>query len=118
MEELFHWRSEEVPSPPMEWVLLQRAAPTLQTGEYTEYVFTFEQLEILLQLLARSPSTPPSPCYETFPLTLTALVHTRRAPARAEVQHLALLPLIQNLRLDPSFQQSINTFLLRTQDLV
>jgi hypothetical protein len=60
----------------------------LLTDGYIVYVYSFHDLEIMLDILCKHPS----PYYAVFPKTCSDLVFNRRAPPDAEITHLCILP--------------------------
>lgn len=114
LEELFHLNTITcpIPVPPPEFLALMPRE--LKTGTYIEYVYSFEELLLLLRLLSLTPIVSQSPCYKTFPLTLEQLLFERHAPPDAEIKSLAIVPLEPSLRFDPYFLQSMHS-LIRAQ---
>ncbi len=94
IEELF-----ELQTVPPDWIesIQQRITPKglLQNGEYVMVLYSFEDLEILLQIL--NEKQVQSELYDTFPTHLLSLLfHRKLLPYPAEVSHLTLLPLVSH----------------------
>lgn len=62
-------------------------------SNYTMFIYTIDDLVQFLYIAKSLLGS--SPYYQTFPLTLNALILDRRAPPNVEVTYLALIPIIQ-----------------------
>ena len=51
--------------------------------------------------------------YDKFPLTISDLIFKRKANKTSEISHLCLLPLKENLLIDPEFIQDVHSFSLQ-----
>ena len=92
LEELF-----EIKTVPLEWIedILQEVPfpKELHNGDYIFLLYTFDDLERMLQRLSRKNIQ--SPLYTIFPTTKTQLLFERKKTnPPAEISHLALLPLV------------------------
>jgi hypothetical protein len=79
------------------WLLISLAeifktAGSVQNGGYTMFVLSFDDLLRFMSYVQASVQT--SPYYAEFPQSIHDLLLRRRAPADAEVTHLALIPLV------------------------
>lgn len=82
---------------PTYWLIVSLAeifktAGSVQNGGYTMFVLSFDELTRFMNYVEASVQT--SPYYAQFPKSLDDLLLRRRAPADAEVTHLALIPLV------------------------
>jgi hypothetical protein len=82
---------------PTYWLVVRLAelfkhARTVQNGEYTMFILSFDELTRFMNYVQASVQT--SPYYAKFPQSVHDLLLCRRAPADAEVTHLALIPLV------------------------
>jgi hypothetical protein len=69
-----------------------KSAGSVQNGGYTMFVLSFDELTRFMNYVQASVQT--SPYYSKFPESIHDLLLCRRAPADAEVTHLALIPLV------------------------
>jgi hypothetical protein len=82
---------------PTQWLVaslseLFKTAGSVQNGGYTMFVLSFDDLLRFMRYVQASVQT--SPYYSKFPESIHDLLLCRRAPADAEVTHLALIPLV------------------------
>jgi hypothetical protein len=82
---------------PTYWLIVSlaeifKSARSVQNGGYTMFVLSFDELTRFMNYVEASVQT--SPYYAKFPQSIHDLLLCRRAPADAEVTHLALLPLV------------------------
>lgn len=78
----------------------------LVTNTYTNYVYSFEDLNKLLAIVRTHINTP---LYETFPLTVSDLLLNCKYNSRSELPILCLVPISQNLTFDQYFVNDINS---------
>ena len=71
-----------------------KTAGSVQNGGYTMFVLSFDDLLRFMSYVQASVQT--SPYYAEFPQSIPDLLIRRRAPADAEVTHLALIPLVSD----------------------
>ena len=76
---------------------------------YYILTYTFEDLELILQLLNKKNIT--SNLYDTFPSTIYELIFNRKIDSKNEISHLCLLPLKENVIINNDFIKDINYFL-------
>jgi len=82
---------------PTYWLVVSLAeifktAGSVQNGGYTMFVLSFDDLLRFMTYVQASVQT--SPYYAQFPKSIHDLLLHRRAPADAEVTHLALIPMV------------------------
>ena len=77
----------------------------IQQDCYLCYVFSFQDLEVLLQTV--KDSSLRSPLYSTMPTTVSDLLFQRTVTLPSEIRHLCLLPCLSPLYIDPCFQEDI-----------
>jgi hypothetical protein len=82
---------------PTYWLIISLAeifktAGSVQNGGYTMFVLSFDDLLRFMTYVQASVQT--SPYYTKFPESIHDLLLCRRAPADAEVTHLALIPMV------------------------
>lgn len=82
---------------PTYWLIVSLAeifktAGSVQNGGYTMFVLSFDDLLRFMTYVRVSVQT--SPYYAQFPESIHDLLLRRRAPADAEVTHLALIPMV------------------------
>ena len=82
---------------PTYWLIISMAemykhARTVENGGYTMFVLSFDDLMKFMIYVEASIQT--SPYYTKFPQSIDELLLHRRAPADAEITHLALVPLV------------------------
>jgi len=76
---------------------------------YYMLVYTFEDLELILELLNKNNIT--SHLYDKFPVTISDLIMKRKQNLNSEISCLCLLPLKQNISINKLFIQDINDYL-------
>lgn len=105
VEELLDIPAREVPPPPS--FLAKHPSNTIQTGNYIEFIYSFNDLEMILDYLHNKGVK--SPCYLITPLTLYDLLFKRTPSSTAEIKQFCLLPLEKNVKIDPYFEKSIES---------
>jgi hypothetical protein len=81
----------------------------LVIDNYYILTYTFEDLELILQLLNKKNIT--SNLYDIFPLTISELIFKRKLDSTNEISQLCLLPLKENVVINNDFIKDINYFL-------
>ena len=113
LEELFEF--DEIPAALISMVREIPPAHILENGAYVLFVYSFRDLELILEFA----SLYRSPLYKEMPRTLIDLVSLRLiTPQRGiisqryqEITHLALLPFVERLTLDSAFVSDITLIL-------
>jgi hypothetical protein len=72
---------------------------------YTLYMYSFQQLEVLLQAI---PAETPSEYYTSLPKTVNELIWERKTTPDAEISHLCLLPYVKPLTIDSDFLEDLD----------
>ena len=85
---------------------------TMIQNNYIILVHTFEDLELILLKLNQYNII--SPLYDIFPTTISELILRRKYEEDSEISHLCLLPLKENLQIDPDFNQDVHCYLTQT----
>ena len=93
VEELFHV-SDVNPRLIFRISRVCKPVTTIVQDGYVIVVYDFRALEAFLQTVAKSDLE--TPVYDEFPLTCMDLILNRRVHPRAEISHLALVPLIHH----------------------
>ena len=99
LEELF-----ELSTVPLEWIeSLQKEVSwktKIMNGEYVSFVYSFEDLQCILNFLEKQGVQ--SPLYEEFPTNLVSLLFNRNLKTPPpEISHLVLLPLVSHPKDNP-----------------
>ena len=99
LEELF-----ELSTIPLEWIeSLQKEVSwkaQIPNGEYISFVYSFEDLQSILNFLAKKEVQ--SPVYTEFPTNLLSLIFNRSLKTPPpEISHLVLLPLVSHSKENP-----------------
>lgn len=104
LEELFEF--DKIPRELLCTIKEIPPAHILENGGYVLFVYSFRDLELILDFA----SSYTSPLYKTMPRTLLQLVsertictERRRGTKLQEITHLALLPFVERLALDSAF---------------
>ena len=77
----------------------------IKNGSYVFGIYDFNNLTRMLEIVKRFGVK--SPLYKKFPETLSDLIFTRIISSSAELSHLALLPLVPNLKIDKNLLEDI-----------
>jgi len=77
----------------------------VESGSYHMVILTFNDLEIIMRVLARLKIT--SPLFNTFPTTMAELLFERKIDAASEISHLALLPCVKGIVLCPALARDV-----------
>jgi 8-oxo-dGTP pyrophosphatase MutT (NUDIX family) len=104
IEELFEYK--KVPVKMIEAVI--ESVPykkIIKNGSYVFLLYSFHDLIKLLKVVKGFGLV--SPLYTVFPLTLNDLVFSRILGPAAELSHLAILPLISDLKIDANLLEDI-----------
>ena len=78
----------------------------LHQDTYVAHMFDMTDLETMLQIVREFNIE--SPAYAEFPTTVTELIFNRQAVADMEISHLAILPIVKGLQLDPFFVEDLD----------
>jgi len=81
----------------------------IKNGSYVFGIYDFNSLTKMLQIVKKFGIK--SPLYKKFPETLFDLISTRIISSSAELSHLALLPLVDNLKIDKNLLEDIPTII-------
>jgi hypothetical protein len=108
LEELFEFPPATIQELVEEIPLKISYFKTYQNGNYTVYVYTFQQLLQILKILEEKHLQ--SPLYSSFPTELFELILYRNPKQTSEVQQITLLPATMSI-LDPYFVKDIQLFL-------
>ena len=92
-------------------ILMFNTNKTIINNDYYLIIYSFDNLELLLQLLQKNNIH--SNLYDKFPSNISELIFTRKIDINAEISHLCLLPLKENLQLNSDFIQDINYLLVQ-----
>lgn len=93
VEEIFHV-SDVNPRLIFRLARVCKPVTTIIQDGYVIVVYDFRTLDIFLQTVAKSDLE--TPLYDVFPLNWSDLILNRRIHPRAEISHLALVPLIHH----------------------
>lgn len=89
----------ELPTVPFEWIesIQQELGPrpSLQNGDYTSFLYSFDDLQRILLILQTKGSQ--SPLYDEFPTDLLSLLFNRKQVSPPpEISHLVLIPRVSH----------------------
>ena len=87
----------------------------VESGSYHMVVLTFNDLEIIMGVLAKLNIT--SPLFNTFPRSMAELLFERKIDAASEISHLALLPCVKGIVVCPALVRDIAEVDLAAQGL-
>jgi hypothetical protein len=106
MEELFEF--EKYPACILEELInLLPPRKCIRTGFYTNFIYSFYDLELMLLHLKYREME--SPLYADFPETLQDLLLKRDVKQKTEITHLLLLPAIPLIRIHPLFLKDLSS---------
>jgi len=106
MEELFEFK--KYPAYLVEELMnLLPARKCMRTGFYTNFMYSFHDLELMLMHLKCRMME--SPLYDEFPETLQDLLLKRNIYHRSEITHLLLLPALPLIRIHPLFLKDLSS---------
>ena len=91
-------------------ILPQNVLITKNPENYSILIFSFRNLEQMLQILLELNII--SPLYDIFPKNISELIFNRK-DINSEITHLCLLPLKENLTIDNNFMQDIHRYLIQ-----
>jgi hypothetical protein len=107
LEELFEFPSDVIGGLVEEIGLKIKYFKTFTNGNYTVFVYTFQQLFEILCMIEEKELQ--SPLYDTFPTELFELILYRKPKLTSEVQQITLLPAAMHI-LDPYFVRDISIY--------